>query len=199
MEGKSPSLSLQKHNWIFRQSINREFLRSYSGIINIAEMVGLATSFGALQHYVTLVSMKTVADTLFFTTSGVAYFVTLIIFLVKVFDFQKKNLKFWNAFIVMFTSVTAVLLLVLSSFLANEAIKLGDSFHETPLQPKCVSCSKINIASMFGFISSILFIVDFFLYVRQYGFPCSKRKGRQVTVQQVKVTPMTENEEERTI
>lgn len=52
---------------------------------------------------------------------------------------------------------------------------------------------------MFGFISSILFIVDFFLYVRQYGFPCSKRKGRQVTVQQVKVTPMTENEEERTI
>lgn len=199
MEGKSPSLSLQKHNWIFRQSINREFLRSYSGIINIAEMVGLATSFGALQHYVTLVSMKTVADTLFFTTSGVAYFVTLIIFLVKVFDFQKKNLKFWNAFIVMFTLVTAVLLLVLSSFLANEAIKLGDSFHETPLQPKCVTCSKINIASMFGFISSILFIVDFFLYVRQYGFPCSKRKGRQVTVQQVKVTPMTENEEERTI
>lgn len=199
MEGKSPSLSLQKHNWIFRQSINREFLRSYSGIIHIAEMVGLATSFGALQHYVTLVSMKTVADTLFFTTSGVAYFVTLIIFLVKVFDFQKKNLKFWNAFIVMFTSVTAVLLLVLSSFLANEAVKLGDSFHETPLQPKCVTCSKINIASMFGFISSILFIVDFFLYVRQYGFPCSKRKGRQVTVQQVQVTPMAENEEERTI
>lgn len=199
MEGKSPSLSLQKHNWIFRQSINREFLRSYSGIIHIAEMVGLATSFGALQHYVTLVSMKTVVDTLFFTTSGVAYFVTLIIFLVKVFDFQKKNLKFWNAFIVMFTSVTAVLLLVLSSFLANEAVKLGDSFHETPLQPKCVTCSKINIASMFGFISSILFIVDFFLYVRQYGFPCSKRKGRQVTVQQVQVTPMTENEEERTI
>lgn len=199
MEGKSPSLSLQKHNWIFRQSINREFLRSYSGIIHIAEMVGLATSFGALQHYVTLVSMKTVADTLFFTTSGVAYFVTLIIFLVKVFDFQKKNLKFWNAFIVMFTSVTAVLLLVLSSFLANEAIKLGDSFHETPLQPKCVTCSKINIASMFGFISSILFIVDFFLYVRQYGFPCSKRKGSQVTVQQVQVTPMTENEVERRI
>lgn len=199
MEGKSPSLSLQKHNWIFRQSINREFLRSYSGIIHIAEMVGLATSFGALQHYVTLVSMKTVADTLFFTTSGVAYFVTLIIFLVKVFDFQKKNLKFWNAFIFMFTSVTAVLLLVLSSFLANEAVKLGDSFHETPLQPKCVTCSKINIASMFGFISSILFIVDFFLYVRQYGFPCSKRKGRQVTVQQVQVTPMAENEEERTI
>ena len=135
--------------------------------------VGLATSFGALQHYVTLVSMETVADTLFFTTSGVAYFVTLIIFLVKVFDFQKKNLKFWNAFvsrgllppcftnvtrnwyfsfshtqIVMFTSVTAVLLLVLSSFLANEAVKLGDSFHETPLQPKCVTCSKINIASV---------------------------------------------------
>lgn len=199
MEGKSPSLSLQKRNWIFRQSINKEFLRSYSGIIHIAEMVGLVTSFGALQHYVTLVSMKTVADTLFLTTSGVAYFVTLIIFLVKVFDFQKKNLKFWNAFIVMFTSVTAVLLLVLSSFLANEAVKLGDSFHETPLQPKCVTCSKINIATMFGFISSILFIVDFFLYVRQYGFPCPKRKGRQVTVQQVQVTPMTENEEERTI
>lgn len=197
MEGKSPSLLLQKRNWIFRQNINRKFLRSYSGIIHIAEMVSLATSFGALQHYVTLVAMKTVAETLFLTTTGAAYFVTLIIFIVKVFDFQ-QNMKFWNTFIVMYTSVTAVLLFVLSSFLTNEAVKLGDSYHDTPLQPKCVTCSKINIASVFGFISPILFTIDFFLYTRQYGFPCSKPNGRQVTVQHVQVTPMTENRGEQT-
>lgn len=148
MEGKSPSLLLQKRNWIFRQNINRKFLRSYSGIIHIAEM--------------------------------------------------QKNMKFWNTFIVMYTSVTAVLLFVLSSFLTNEAVKLGDSYHDTPLQPKCVTCSKINIASVFGFISPILFTIDFFLYTRQYGFPCSKPNGRQVNVQHVQVTPMTENRGEQT-
>lgn len=98
----------------------------------------------------------------------------------------------------MYTSVTAVLLFVLSSFLTNEAVKLGDSYHDTPLQPKCVTCSKINIASVFGFISPILFTIDFFLYTRQYGFPCSKPNGRQVTVQHVQVTPMTENRGEQT-
>lgn len=197
MEGNSPSLLLQKRNWIFRQNINSEFLKSYSGIIHIAEMVSLATSFGALQHYVTLVAKTTVAETLFFVTTGVAYFVTLIIFLIKVFDFQQKNMRYWNVFMVTFTSVTAVLLLASSSFLANEAAKLGDSYHHKPFQPKCVTCSKINIASVFGFLSWILFTIDFFLHIRQYGFPCSKRKGRRVTVQQV--TPMTENEQEQTV
>lgn len=40
MEENSPSL-LQKRSWILVRSINKEFLKSYSGIIRIAEMVGI--------------------------------------------------------------------------------------------------------------------------------------------------------------
>lgn len=49
---------------------------------------------------------------------------------------------------------------------------------------------------IFGFLSWILFTVDFFLHMRQYGqFPCSKRKRCRVTVQQV--LPVTVNEQEQ--
>ncbi|KAJ7350971.1 hypothetical protein OS493_037505 [Desmophyllum pertusum] len=198
MEGNSPSFLSQKRSWILRQSINKDFFKSYSGIIRIAEMVSLATSFGALLHYVKLVAKTTITDTVFFVITGVTYFVTLILFLTMVFDLQQKitrSTKHWNIFMAIFTSATAVMLLTSSSLLSSEAAKLGDSYLHLPYQEKCVTCSKINIATVFGFLSWILFTVDFFLLVRQYGCPCSKRKERRATVQQV--TPMTENEQEQ--
>ncbi|KAL9981262.1 hypothetical protein ACROYT_G009939 [Oculina patagonica] len=198
MEGNSPTLLLQKRSWIFRQNINKEFFKSYSGIIKIAEMVSLAACFGALLHYVTLVAKTTITETVFFVTTGVAYFVTMILFITLVFDLQHKitrSTTTWNIFMAIFTLVNAVTLLTSSSLLTSEAVKLGDSYHQTPYQDKCVKCSKINIATVFGFLSWILFTVDFFLCMRQYGFPCSKRKGRKVTVQQV--SPAPENEQEQ--
>lgn len=198
MEENSPSL-LQKRSWILVRSINKEFLKSYSGIIRIAEMVSLATCFGALLHYVKLVAKTTVTDTTFLVTTGVSYFVTLILFLTLVFDLQQKftsSTKTCNILMAVFTLTTSIVLLTSSSLLASEAAQLGDSYHHVPYRNKCVTCSKINIATIFGFLSWILFTVDFFLLMRQYGqFPCFKRKGCRVTVQQV--SPVTDNEQEQ--
>lgn len=52
--------------------------------------VSLATCFGALLHYVKLVAKTTVTDTTFLVTTGVSFFVTLILFLTLVFDLQQK-------------------------------------------------------------------------------------------------------------
>lgn len=198
MEENSPSL-LQKRSWVLRQSINKEFLKSYSGIIRIAEMVSLATCFGALLHYVKLVAKTTVTDTTFLITTGVSHFLTLILFLTIAFDLQQKFIRSTrtrNILIAVFTLANSIVLLTSSSLLASEAAKVGDSYHHLPYRDKCGTCSKINIATIFGFLSWILFTLDFFLHMRQYGqFPCSKRKGCRVTVQQV--SPMTDNEQEQ--
>ena len=64
--------------------------------------VSLATCFGALLHYVKLVAKTTITDTLFFVTTGVAYSVTLILFLTILFDLQLKitrSTKNWNIFV----------------------------------------------------------------------------------------------------
>ena len=64
--------------------------------------MSLATSFGALLHYVKLVAKTTITDTVFFVITGVTYFVTLILFLTMVFDLQQKitrSTKHWNIFV----------------------------------------------------------------------------------------------------
>lgn len=64
--------------------------------------VSLATCFGALLHYVKLVAKTTITDTMFLVSTGVAYFITLILFLMIVFDLQQKLIRStitWNIFV----------------------------------------------------------------------------------------------------
>lgn len=64
--------------------------------------VSLATGFGALLHYVHLVSETTITSIMYIVTTGVATFFALILFLTLVFNFQQKittSTKNWNIFV----------------------------------------------------------------------------------------------------
>jgi len=163
-------------------------------------MVSLATGLGALLHYVKLVGNTTRADIMFIVITGVSSLSTLILFLTLLFNLQQKitrSTKSWNIFMAIYTLITAVLLLICSSLLVREAVKLGDAYHsDSSNQAKCIKCSKINVATVFGFLSWILLTLDLFLYMRQYGFPFSKRKERRVTVQP-KASIVSENDQEQ--
>lgn len=203
----------REQSWIFRQDIDREFLRSFSGFLKIAQMVSLATGFAALLHFIKVIAKTTGANLFFLLSTAVTLFLNLTLFVVLVFNIEKKitsSTKTWNILLSMYTFIIAVLLLVPSTLLLLEAIELGDSFSSGV---KCEKCSKINIAVVFGFVSWILFTVDFFLYLRQCG--CldivNQREARRVIAVQPAacatrlkcVEPRTfelsENEREQTI
>lgn len=176
---------LRESNWSFRQDIDRDFLQSFAGFLKIAQLVSLATGFSALLHFIKLMSTTTAADFFFMVTAAVAMFLNLILFIILVFNIKKKinaNTKAWNISLSIYAFMTALVVLVSSILVLEEAINMGNSFSSGE---KCEKCSKINIAVVFGFLSWIFFSLDFFLCLRNCGCLSlvNKTKKRSVTVQ----------------
>ncbi|XP_073258683.1 uncharacterized protein [Porites lutea] len=198
MENNPTSLVPRTQRWISQPSINKEFLRSFTGALKVSEMVSLGTGFGSLLHYVKLVDETSSIDILYFVITGVSTFFTLILIVTLVLNLQQKittSTKNGNLFMLIYPLIAAILLLTSSSLLVHEAVKFGDSYHSQPTNDaKCDTCGKINVAAVFGFLSWILFTLDLFLQMRQHGLFCRKGKQRRIAVRSIQVSPGQEQD-----
>ncbi|XP_031553910.1 uncharacterized protein LOC116290924 [Actinia tenebrosa] len=168
---------------LLRNNINKDYLKSYKGFLRMAQLVTLVTAFSALAHYKIIVSSTNLMYYIFMTATTIICLANLVLFCVSFFSLDKKKLPITSKkFIIIYSAFSGHLLLVLSSLLAVEAAQVKSNTTVQSITQKCIKCSKINIAAVFGFLSWILFTVELIQNLMQCR--CGKTKVSHVDVQE---------------
>ncbi|XP_032238452.2 uncharacterized protein LOC116618632 [Nematostella vectensis] len=166
-------------------AFDRELFRSSSGIMKLAQLASLIAAVSGLLHYHQLVPDTTRTSRAFLVSSICLCLMTCALLLVLLFSCHQQMVKCakkWNMTMCVHSAAATCLMLVLSSLLAVQAADLQSAYSSaTTSGEKCVKCSKLNIAAVFGFVATIFYLIDFIQYIRQWS--SSKRSSQLTKVQ----------------
>lgn len=132
-----------------------EYVTSIPGIIKIVEFFLLMIAFALAADSKGSSSWGRMDFFLFVTVTSWLFVIAIFVLLVfNVISVINVNID-WNLPVMIFAAVVAVLLLISSSLIADNARKLNDI-----LRFSGYSVDKLSAAAAFGFFSMVAFIID---------------------------------------
>ncbi|CAH3161270.1 unnamed protein product [Porites lobata] len=135
-----------------------EYVTSIPGIIKIVEFFLLMIAFALAADFKGSFSWGRMDFFLFVTiTSWLFVIAIFVLFVFNVISVINVNID-WNLPVMIFAGVVAVLLLISSSLIADDARRGNDIYGG--LRPYGYSVDKLSAAAAFGFFSMVAFIID---------------------------------------